>query len=256
MSGAFDSSSLEPLRAELVEHPVFRVVTTMPRLRVFMAHHVFPVWDFMSLLKNLQQTFAPHGSPWMPDGDGDIRRFVNEIVTEEESDQALPDTGSEYISHFDMYRQSMREIGADTGGIDGFIDCVVKYGLAKGLAKRELPEPARQFMRSTFDVIDTGQPHRVAAAFAIGREDIVPGMFKALLAEMKITETAAPTFHYYLTRHTHLDEESHGPMALRMLSRLCDGDAEREQETLDTARTALQARIDFWDGVHRAISEN
>ena len=94
----------------------------------------------------------------------------------------------------------------------------------------------------------------MAAAFALGREDIVPGMFKALLAEMKITEADAPTFHYYLTRHTHLDEESHGPMALRMLSRLCGDDAQREQETLETARAALQARIDFWDGVNDAIS--
>ena len=51
-------------------------------------------------------------------------------------------------------------------------------------------------MRSTFDVIESGEPHRVAAAFALGREDIVPGMFKALLAEMKITEADAPTFHY------------------------------------------------------------
>ena len=254
MSGAFDSSSLEPLRAKLVGHPVFHSVTTLPRLRVFMEHHVYPVWDFMSLLKSLQQTFAPHGSPWLPDGDGDIRRFVNEIVTEEESDQALPGSEAEYISHFDMYRQSMSEIGADLGGINDFINCVAADGLARGLARREVPEVARRFMRSTFDVIESGEPHRIAAAFALGREDIVPGMFKALLAEMKITEADAPTFHYYLTRHTHLDEESHGPMALRMLYRLCDGDARREEETLATAAAALQARIDFWDGVNDAIS--
>jgi len=255
MNGTFDSSPLNPLRAELVEHPVFSSVTTLPRLRVFMEHHVYPVWDFMSLLKWLQQAFAPHGFPWLPNGDGDIRRFVNEIVTEEESDQALHGSDSGYISHFDMYRQSMNEIGADTGGINGFIDCVFENGLTDGLARPEVPEPARQFMRSTFDVIETGQPHRVAGAFSLGREDIIPGMFKALLAEIKINEAAAPTFYYYLKRHTHLDEGSHGPMAVRMLTCLCDGDNQRKQETLDTARSALRSRIDFWDGVHRAIAE-
>ena len=105
-------------------------------------------------------------------------------------------------------------------------------------------------------MIASGVPHRVAAAFALGREDIVPGMFKALLAEMKITEADAPTFHYYLTRHTHLDEESHGPMALRMLSRLCGGDVHNELETLDSARLVLQSRIDFWNGVNDAIKGN
>ena len=203
----------------------------------------------------MQEAFAPHGFPWLPNGDGDIRRFVNEIVTEEESDQALHGSDSGYISHFDMYRQSMNEIGADTAGINGFIDCVFENGLTDGLARPEVPEPARQFMRSTFDVIETGQPHRVAGAFSLGREDIIPGMFKALLAEIKINEAAAPTFYYYLKRHTHLDEGSHGPMAVRMLTCLCDGDNQRKQETLDTARSALRSRIDFWDGVYRAIAE-
>ena len=76
MSSTFDSSSLDPLREKLFKHPVFRSVTTLPRLRVFMEHHVYPVWDFMSLLKNLQNNFAPHGSPWLPDGNADIRRFI------------------------------------------------------------------------------------------------------------------------------------------------------------------------------------
>ena len=57
--------------------------------------------------------------------------FVNEIVTEEESDQALPGGEAEYISHFDMYRQSMSEIGADLGGINDFINCVAADGLAR-----------------------------------------------------------------------------------------------------------------------------
>ena len=255
MNGIFDSSSLNQLRAELIRHPVFHSVTTLPRLQVFMEHHVYPVWDFMSLLKWLQQAFAPHGSPWLPDGDGDICRFVNEIVTEEESDQALHGSDTSYISHFDMYRHSMNEIGADIEGINRFIECVIASGLDNGLTSRVVPKPARQFMKSTFEVIETGQAHRVAAAFALGREDIVPAMFKALLAEIKILEADAPIFHYYLKRHTNLDEESHGPMAIRMLTCLCDGDSQLEQEVLDTARSALRSRIVFWDGVHRAIEE-
>ena len=255
MSETFDSSSLNPLRESLFQHPVFRSVTTLSRLRIFMEHHVYPVWDFMSLLKSLQYKFAPHGSPWLPNGNGDIRRFVNEIVTEEESDVAFPNSEIKYISHFEMYRNSMHEIGADTNEIGKFISCVIKNGLAIGLDCRGVPDPARKFMQSTFEVIEGEKAHCIAAAFALGREDIVPKMFKSLLGKIKITEIEAPIFHYYLNRHTELDEESHGPMAINMLSSLCDGDSKRVEEALQAARNALQARIIFWDGVHMAISK-
>ena len=255
MSSTFDSSSLDPLREKLFKHPVFRSVTTLPRLRVFMEHHVYPVWDFMSLLKNLQNNFAPHGSPWLPEGNADIRRFINEIVTEEESDKALHNSEYQYISHFDMYRKSMKELGADSSGINNFISCVVSDGLSKALEIKEVPEPAREFMYSTFEVIEGGQAHCVAAAFALGREDIVPRMFKSLLKDIKIMEAEAPLFHYYLNRHTQLDEESHGPMAMQMLSYICYENFKLIEEALKAAQKALQARIIFWDGVNDAISE-
>ena len=255
MSKTFDSSSLDPLRESLFQHSVFRSVTTLSRLRIFMEHHVYPVWDFMSLLKSLQYKFAPHGSPWLPNENGDIRRFVNEIVTEEESDVAFPNSEIQYISHFEMYRNSMHEIGADTNEIGKFISCVIKNGLAIGLDCRGVPDPARKFMQSTFEVIEGEKAHCIAAAFALGREDIVPKMFKSLLGKIKITEIEAPIFHYYLNRHTELDEESHGPMAINMLSSLCDGDSKRVEEALQAARNALQARIVFWDGVYKAISK-
>ena len=109
-------------------------------------------------------------------------------------------------------------------------------------------------MHSTFEVIEGGQAHCVAAAFALGREDIVPRMFKSLLKDIKIMEAEAPLFHYYLNRHTQLDEESHGPMAMQMLSCLCDEDLQFIEDALEAARKALQARIVFWDGVNNAIS--
>jgi hypothetical protein len=77
-----DLSSLQELRQRLNNHPVYQAVQDMDALRVFMAHHVYSVWDFMSLLKYLQNVVAPAGAPWLPVGDPMLRRFINELVLE------------------------------------------------------------------------------------------------------------------------------------------------------------------------------
>ena len=42
-------------RARLEQHPIYGALRTLSDLRAFMAHHVYSVWDFMSLIKYLQR---------------------------------------------------------------------------------------------------------------------------------------------------------------------------------------------------------
>ncbi len=222
-----------------------------------MQHHVYPVWDFMSLLKSLQQTLAPSSVPWLPVGNPQLRRFVNEIVLAEESDEGLPGTGGRttHVSHFELYLQAMREVGADTSRPPQFLERVRQSGLEAGLSSGLAPAPCVEFMRATFGFIATGKPHVVAAAFSLGREEIVPGMFRALLSRMHIAPQQAPSFHYYLNRHLELDEGSHGPLAMLLLDELCGGDGVKLREAEIAAEQAIRARLHFWDGVQAAIHE-
>jgi hypothetical protein len=242
-------SQIEPISKRLEAHPVFSKLNTLDELRVFMEHHVFAVWDFMSLLKRLQEIYVPHGSPWVPQSDGNVVRFINEIVMEEESDQAYNSGGERYASHFEIYLEAMTEVGASTDSINHFLNEVRTSGLDKALNLSCVPSPSREFMNHTFELIGQGKGHEIAASFSIGRESIVPVMFKRILELTKIGVNDAPVFHYYLERHAHLDGEHHGPMALKLLDDLCANEPEKENEVILQVQSSLNARIKLWDGV-------
>ncbi len=251
----FNVAVIADLQQALDEHPVYRALNTLDDLRCFMQHHVFSVWDFMSLIKYLQQHIAPATYPWVPQGEGSVRRFINELVLEEESDQGVPGSAVAFSSHFELYCGAMADVGADVSIPQRFIRLVQDKGVQAALQADFVPDAARRFSRTTFAFIDSGQAHTVAAALALGREKIIPAMFRAFLAQMGMTEAEAPTFHYYLKRHIHLDEDFHAPLSLRLLEQLCEGDEQKIAEAELAAQQALQARILFWDGVLVAMEK-
>jgi hypothetical protein len=102
--------------------------------------------------------------------------------------------------------------------------------------------------------LSADKPHIVAAAFALGREKIIPDMFRQILKEMDINKEDAPAFYYYLERHIHLDEDFHAPLSLQMLNELCEGDSGKITEAENAAISAIQARITFWDGVAEGLN--
>ena len=243
---------IESLRVKLEAHPIYAAVQTLDDLRVFMQHHVYSVWDFMSLIKYLQHEVAPARWPWTPSGDASVQRFINELVLEEETDIALP--GQEgHTSHFLLYLAAMREIGADVDTPARFVQQVAGQGIDAALASTLAPAPSAAFTRTTFDFLASGKPHTVAAALALGREHVIPSMFRAFLSRMAVTDAQAPSFHYYLNRHVHLDEDFHAPLSLRLLAALCGGDAAKWREAEAAAEAAVNARLQFWDGVLKAL---
>ncbi len=247
--------SIAPFRIALDSHPVYAAVASIGDLRCFMQHHIYSVWDFMSLIKYLQQVIAPTTYPWLPQGDGAIRRFINELVLEEESDQGMEE--EHFSSHFELYQGAMREIGASREAIHRFTGQLQQgMPVAEALNSADVPQPAATFTQTTFGFIDSDRSHVVAAALALGREHIIPGMFRSILQQIGISEQQAPIFHFYLKRHIHLDEDFHAPLSLRLLNELCGDDEQKISEALAAAEQAVEARLRFWDGVQQAIEQN
>ena len=246
------SDVIVAFKKRLEDHPIYEAVSTIEDLRCFMEHHIYSVWDFMSLIKYLQSVVAPSKYPWTPQGEGSVRRFINELVLEEESDET--NVSGEYSSHFELYQRAMSEVGADITASAEFIHAVQEKGINKALELPCVPPPSRAFTSTTFQFIQNNKPHQVAAALALGREHIIPCMFRSILKKIGVTEKEAPIFHFYLNRHIHLDEDFHAPLSLRLLNGLCAGDESKIQEAVDAAKQAVTSRIEFWDGILAAIN--
>jgi Protein of unknown function (DUF3050) len=238
---------LAPLREALAQHPLYGQVQDLPSLRIFMTSHVFAVWDFMALLKTLQRSLTCVEVPWLPSRDAHAARLINAIVLAEETDEVAP---GEYTSHFDLYLTAMDELGADRDPIDLALS-EVRGGrtMDEALSGVEIPESTRDFVRTTMRVAGGGT-HEVAASFLHGREDLVPEMFRRILAGLGREPTLEHVaFRRYLERHVDLDENEHSPMARQLLRSLCGDDEVKWAEATEAAAVSLTARLALWDGV-------
>ena len=81
---------VEEKRGRLLSHPIYSNLRDLATLRIFMKHHAFAVWDFMSLVKKLQAELTCVAPPWLPPERRLASRFINEIVLVEESDEVEP----------------------------------------------------------------------------------------------------------------------------------------------------------------------
>ena len=211
---------LVTLRAGLLDHPIYAEVASIEDLRRFMEDHVFAVWDFMSLLKRLQQDLTCIKVPWFPAENARAARLINDIVIGEETDV---DPNGSYVSHLELYLRAMADIGASTRQFETFRSLArVGTSVERSMVRTGTPPHVRAFVAHTMTLAQSGSTEEVLAAFFYGREDIIPEMFRRLLDTLYDAKGNARLRHfiYYIDRHIELDGDSHGPMGRELLSDL------------------------------------
>ena len=241
----------EDLRSALLQHPVYARICDVAALQIFMQHHVFAVLDFMWLLKRLQKEQTCIKNPWLPSQNSDLTRFVNEIGLGEESDE---DGGGRFCSHFALYLNSMKDVHANPDALHQFTQSLRSgVSVPDALAMANTPISVKNFVGFTHHVASSCSAAEVACVFCFGREDIIPEMFQRLLSSFEDAHLQVPALSYYIRRHIELDGDHHGPLARSMVNLLCHDSATTGQ-CIQTTRTAIQRRIQLWDGVLAEIN--
>lgn len=248
-----DWKLIEEAQWKLRQHPLTarQSIGCIDDLKVFMQNHVYAVWDFMCLTKQLQHHLAPSGSPWAPVYSANARRWINEIVLGEESDITFDGNG--HLSHFESYLQAMNQIGIDTVWLQEWPRLVNAIGWSNAIQHHRVPKPAKFFMTETKKFVDSDKPWIICSALALGREDLLPEQFQSVLDQLESAEISSKIFKWYLARHVEIDGNDHGPAARLLLEELCQNDPIRQQEATNAALQAIAAREKFWNLI---IQEN
>jgi hypothetical protein len=226
---------------ELCSHPLYSRLNNIDNIKVFMEYHSFAVYDFMCLLKSLKNHVSMKDIFWKPTiYPQEIVRFVNEIIVGEESDL---DQHGRATSHFMMYINSMKEVGANSNLILDFVHSLN----GSRYSTDSLPQGIREFVNYNLDLSLNGTIEEVASAFLFGREKLVPEMFQSMTKVLLNKKDNYPSFFYYLERHIELDGEDHGPKAEMCLNAICKNDQLKWERAHRAALKSLELRKQLWD---------
>ena len=240
-------------RDKLLEHKLYSNIETIKDLQVFTENHIYAVWDFMSLLKALQIRLTCTKTPWLPNNNSQTAYLINEIVLAEETD--INQVG-ERKSHYELYLDAMIDIGAKTEiPVEIINEIANSENIFNAIENIKIHPNIKNFLNFTFSVINEGKPHKIAAIFTFGRENLIPNMFNEILREFEknVSEGDISKLIYYFERHIELDEDEHGPMALEMVSMLAENDPVKWKEIEDISIKALEKRILLWDAINEQI---
>ena len=246
--------AIAPRQEALQKHAIYELVDNPEALNIFMEHHVWAVWDFMSLAKSLQLKYTTCLIPWTPPPKPNLARFINEIIRDEESDI---DHNGKPASHFESYLLSMESVGASTDEIRKFVqelEAGTHWKIALG--KSAATQSSTRFVSHTLKTVEKGNAIEVASFFAFGRELVLPKIFSLFLSSLNEADKNNPRWiplKYYLERHIELDGNEHGEAAESLVIGTAEESLDGWRIAKDAAIEALDERIRLWDSISKSI---
>jgi hypothetical protein len=208
----------------VINHSLFNRLNTVENIKVYSEFQVWCVWDFMSILKVVQNLVFTNSIMWIPPKNTTLGYNLYKLLMTEETDKSHPEVKTQRTSHFELFIYAMQKMKADTSLISKFLGEIQKSeDLESILNNLNVNKSIKKFLAINHRLIKEN-PKNAVALLSLTRENFLPAVFKAVVENSTINTKIIEPFIWYHKRHIQLDEGVHGPIADELFNEYISND--------------------------------
>jgi hypothetical protein len=238
---------LKPTIKKVEQHPVFTQFETFDDVRMFLEHFVYAVWDFKVLVeafRNPEDDPNPFPGPEVVLPPAEDKDWIYEMAHFETGGKP---SRAHLRPYHSLFTHSMEVFGANQREIMTLMQLLEESrDLDSVLERVSIPDESEAHLRTTWNIIQTGELPRIVGALALGRRDIIPAEFPERAKDLhprSLDFVDAPFTDF--RRGMELDRVEHVGRILTD-SRLPE---DWESKAKDGAQEMLEARLNLLDGI-------
>ena len=123
--------------------------------------------------------------------------------------------------------------------------------IVSNLKKINVYKEVKDFLKHDLRIASSGSLAQLVGVFTLGREKVIPNMFKYILQSLN-DDKKIKYLKSYLERHIVVDGDRHGPLSLSLLNNVCDN-SKLMCTAYSSAVTSLELRLKVWDRIYKEI---
>jgi hypothetical protein len=242
---------LRDVSGNFVKHPVFRKLNTIENIRTYAEYQVWCVWDFMSVMKYMQNAILSSSTLWLPPVKPNAGSAFYKLIESEETDVGYMDGEQNRASHFQSFILAMKQMGADVSKINHFVE-LLKVGseLDNALITAGASEKTSQFIITNQQLSKASGLNAIALIMLL-RENFLPLVFEVTLENLNESEQLE-LFIWYHKRHIFLDTNVHGPLSIQIIKEFLT-EPNSVLNGVKACISSLNARYDLLDEINNNL---
>ncbi|KOY51772.1 DUF3050 domain-containing protein [Polaribacter dokdonensis] len=242
-----DSSSYQTCNLEL-----YSSIENKKDVKSFMENHIFAIWDYMSLMRALENNLRDNSVPWFPSNNGKNLKILYKILDEEEY---TIDASGSVKSYFEMYLEAMEEIGANTSDILNILSHSKTINLIdEALNLTGMNIESFYYTRFIYTIIKSQKPHLMAIVFALSKELVSKVLILEDFCRKDFSNKYDKTL-FLINKLKAVNSKNYNSNAFKLASDFIGEDPQKLMEAKRAALNCVRYRDLHIEGIARSIQK-